>query len=171
MCVSRSVVSDFAVTPWTIYSPLESSVHGILQARILECILISFSRGSSVSSNQTWVSCIADRLFTVCVTRAAHTPQWFSLLHLPCPYIYLAIWSWHFPSQSHSSLLPNPIVATLRLFIPRLLWQKPSQLSPSTFPLSLSRKTGNTTTPGKQVRKKKGETEGSNIGKFSITWK
>ena len=30
---------------------------------------------------------------------------------------------------------------------------------------------GNATAPGKQVRKKKGEREGSNTGKFSITWK
>ena len=29
------------------YSPLGFSVHGILQARILECVVISSSRGSS----------------------------------------------------------------------------------------------------------------------------
>ena len=29
------------------YSPPSSSVHGILQARILECVAIPFSRGSS----------------------------------------------------------------------------------------------------------------------------
>ena len=41
-----------------------SSVHGILQARILECVAISFSRGSSCPRNQTWVSCLAGRFFT-----------------------------------------------------------------------------------------------------------
>ena len=42
----------------------DSSVHGILQARILERVAISFSRGSSQPRNQTWVSCIiADRSF------------------------------------------------------------------------------------------------------------
>ena len=40
------------------------SVHGILQARILEWLAISFSRGSSWFRDQTCVSCIADRLFT-----------------------------------------------------------------------------------------------------------
>ena len=45
-------------------SPPDSSVHGILQARILKWGAISFSRGSSRSSNQTRVSCIADRVFT-----------------------------------------------------------------------------------------------------------
>ena len=35
------------------YSPPDSSVHGILQARILEWIAISFSRGSSRPRDQT----------------------------------------------------------------------------------------------------------------------
>ena len=35
-----------------------SSVHGMSQARILECIAISFSRGSSQPRDQTCVSCI-----------------------------------------------------------------------------------------------------------------
>ena len=41
-----------------------SSVHGILQARILEWFVISFSKGSSQSRNWTWVSCITGRFFT-----------------------------------------------------------------------------------------------------------
>ena len=41
-----------------------SSVHGILQARILEWDAISFSRGSSWHGDQTSVSCIAVRFFT-----------------------------------------------------------------------------------------------------------
>ena len=41
-----------------------SSVHGILQVKILEWVAISFSRGSSRPTNQTQVSCIAGRLFT-----------------------------------------------------------------------------------------------------------
>ena len=41
------------------WSPPGSSVHGILQARILEWVTISFSRGSSRPRNQTEVSCIA----------------------------------------------------------------------------------------------------------------
>ena len=45
-------------------SPPGSSVRGILQARILEWIAISFSRGSSQPGNRTWVSRIAGRFFT-----------------------------------------------------------------------------------------------------------
>ena len=41
-----------------------SSVHGILQAGILEWVATSFSRGSSQPRNQTPVSCIAGRFFT-----------------------------------------------------------------------------------------------------------
>ena len=40
-----------------------SSDHGIPQARILEWIAISFSRGSSQPRDWTHLSCIADRLF------------------------------------------------------------------------------------------------------------
>ena len=46
-----------------------SSVHGILQARILEWSAISFSRGSFWPRDWTWVSCIAGRFFTNWATR------------------------------------------------------------------------------------------------------
>ena len=48
-----------------------SSIHGIFQARVLEWIAISFSRGSSQPRNRTWVSRIAGRRFTVRATREA----------------------------------------------------------------------------------------------------
>ena len=49
-------------------SPPDSSVPGILQARILEWVAISFSRGSSRARNWTPVSCIAERCFTSLTT-------------------------------------------------------------------------------------------------------
>ena len=48
-----------------------SSAHGILWARILEWITIPFSRGSSRPRNQTWVSHIAGRFFTIWAPREA----------------------------------------------------------------------------------------------------
>ena len=45
-------------------SPPGSSVHGIPQARILEWVAISFSRGSPQPRDQTHQSCIAGRFFT-----------------------------------------------------------------------------------------------------------
>ena len=49
-----------------------SSVHGIFQARILEQVAISFSRGSSWPRNWTQVFCIAGRFFTSRATGEAH---------------------------------------------------------------------------------------------------
>ena len=50
-----------------------SSVHGILQARILEWIAISFSRGSSQPRDQTLVSCSGGHSLYHCATREAPT--------------------------------------------------------------------------------------------------
>ena len=52
-------------------SPPGSSVHGILQAKILEWVAIPFSRGSSQPRDRTWVSCITVRFFTLWDTREA----------------------------------------------------------------------------------------------------
>ena len=53
------------------YSPPGSSVHGILQARILEGAAISFSRGSSQPRDQTQVFHIAGGFLAVWATREA----------------------------------------------------------------------------------------------------
>ena len=46
-------------------SPPGFSVHGILQARILEWIAIPFSRGTSQPRDWTLVSCLTGRFFTI----------------------------------------------------------------------------------------------------------
>ena len=56
-------------------SPPGSSVHGILQARILEWVIIPFSSGSSQLRDQIQVSCIAGRFFTFWVTREASVSE------------------------------------------------------------------------------------------------
>ena len=55
----------------TLYNPMDSTVRGIHQARILERIAFPFSRGSSQPRDQTLVSHIAGRFFTSWVTREA----------------------------------------------------------------------------------------------------
>ena len=50
---------------------MDHTVHGILQARILEWVAFPFSRGSSQPRDQTQVSHIAGRCFTIWVTREA----------------------------------------------------------------------------------------------------
>ena len=52
-------------------SPSGSFVHVIFQASILDQVAIPFSRGSSWPRDQIQVSCIADRFFTIWVTREA----------------------------------------------------------------------------------------------------
>ena len=52
-------------------SPPGSCVHGILQARILEWVAISYSRGSSGPSDWTRVSLIVTKFFTMWATREA----------------------------------------------------------------------------------------------------
>ena len=54
--VSRSIVSD-SYDCKDCRSP-GSSVHGVLQDRILEWVAVPFSRGSSQLRDQTQVSCI-----------------------------------------------------------------------------------------------------------------
>ena len=53
-----------------------SFVHGIFQARVLKWVAISFSRGSSWPRDQTWVSHIAGRCFTIWATREALSICW-----------------------------------------------------------------------------------------------
>ena len=67
---SRSVVSD-SLWPRELYNPPGSSVHGILQIRILEWAAISSSRRSSWPKDQTLVSSIVGRFFTIWATREA----------------------------------------------------------------------------------------------------
>ena len=49
-------------------SPPDSSVHGILQARLLKWVATSSSRGSSWSRDQTQVSSIANKFFSIWTT-------------------------------------------------------------------------------------------------------
>ena len=60
-CVSCSVMSDSLRLHGL--SPPGSSVHGILQARILEWVAMPFSRGSSQPRDRTQVSCVVGGFF------------------------------------------------------------------------------------------------------------
>ena len=76
-------------------NPPHSSIHGILQARILEWVAISFSRGSSQPRRRTQVYCIAGRCFNL----------WAS----PLPW-HVPICSWH----DYAYAVPIPPVWRLR---------------------------------------------------------
>ena len=76
-------------------SPPGSSVHGILQARILEWVAISFSRGSSWPRDGTGSPGLEGGFFTVWATREAllhiHKYKIFLLIRYSpwCVYIYI----------------------------------------------------------------------------------
>ena len=64
---AKSIQSCLTICKPVDYNQSDPSVHGILQARILEWVAISSSRGSSQPRNWTrisCVSCIAGRFFT-----------------------------------------------------------------------------------------------------------
>ena len=68
-CVSCSIMSD-SLGLMDCSSP-GSSVHGILQERIVEWVAVSFSRGSSQPRDWTQVSYTTGRFFTIWATREA----------------------------------------------------------------------------------------------------
>ena len=75
MCILKKV-SVPQLCP-TLCNPMDcslpgSSVHGILQAGILEWIAMPSSRESSQPKDWTWVSCIAGRLFTILSHQGRH---------------------------------------------------------------------------------------------------
>ena len=52
----------------TLCNPMDYTVRGIIQARILEWVTFPFSRGSSQPRDRTQVSCIAGGFFTIWAT-------------------------------------------------------------------------------------------------------
>ena len=65
----------------TLFDPMNCSlpgsfVHGILQARILECVTISISRGSSWSRDRIRVFCIGRQILSQWTTREALCMLW-----------------------------------------------------------------------------------------------
>ena len=75
MCECSIAQSCLALCDPMDYGPPSSSVHGIFQARILEWVAISYSRGSSRLRDQTSVSCIScvgRWILYHCATQEAH---------------------------------------------------------------------------------------------------
>ena len=109
--------SEVAQSCPTLCDPMDcslsgSSVHGIFQARVLEWIAISFSRGSFQPRGWTQISCIAGRRFTIWATR-----EWHNAASLPPKKssFHLSPYNWSplpfcsspnpFPSGKHYSVL------------------------------------------------------------------
>ena len=88
ICLCVYIYMDVCVCVWkkkwkscmTLCNPMDYTVHGILQARILEWVAIPFSRGSSQPKDRTQVSHIAGKFFTSWATREAQ--EFWSTLSL-----------------------------------------------------------------------------------------
>ena len=88
--------SEVAQSCPTLWDPMDcnlpgSSIHGIFQARVLEWVAISFSRGSSRPRDLSRVSHIAGRCFTIWATRVSEAfyvrwiwEQWHKNMWLCC---------------------------------------------------------------------------------------
>ena len=63
VCLMSLSCARLFAAPWTAARQAPLSL-GILQARILEWVAISFSKGSSQPRNRTLLSCVAGRFFT-----------------------------------------------------------------------------------------------------------
>ena len=73
----------------TLCVPMDYTVHGILQARILQWVAFPFSRGSSQPRDPTQVSHIANRFFTSWpikefLSKTEKNHSWFSLKYGDC---------------------------------------------------------------------------------------
>ena len=73
----------------TLCDPMDYTVHGILQARILKWVVFPFSKGSSQPRDWTQVSHIAGKFFTCWATRQAQE-YWSG---------YLSFRQWIFPTH------------------------------------------------------------------------
>ena len=74
--ISTSCCESISCSAVSVYNPMDCSppgfsVHGTLQARILECVARSFSRGAFWPRGWTQVSCVVGRFFTISATRDA----------------------------------------------------------------------------------------------------
>ena len=110
--------SEVAQSCPTLCDPVDcslpgSSLHGILQARVLEWGAIAFSRGSSWPRDWTRVSCIPGRCFNLWATREGQ----FTLRHLPVlalSWLPIVI-TWRLQVIRFPSHLPNVVTETLFL--------------------------------------------------------
>ena len=71
ICLSLTKSKWKSLSRVWLFDPMDSTVHGMLQTRILQWVAFPFSRGPSQPRDQTQVSRTAGRLFTSWATREA----------------------------------------------------------------------------------------------------
>ena len=127
----KCVKCEVAQSCPTLWDPMEcslpgSSFHWILQAKVLEWVAISFSRGSSRPRDRTQVSSIPGRCFNLWATRE----QGWSHLNLlsPRPMFFTTVLDYLPPCSRVHPFLVVSTVAVLTLFQdPNMLVQGSTQ--------------------------------------------
>ena len=130
MLLQMALFCSFAKSCPTLSTPPGFSVHGILQARILEWISMPFSRESSQPRDGIQVSCIAGRFFAVWATREAiyrcvcihththtHTHTHIHTLYMflytytvyVCVYICMCICIYIYTVEYYSAMTPDSL--------------------------------------------------------------
>ena len=142
ICFQMPVKVKIAQSCPTLCYPMDCTVHGIFQARILEWVAIPFSRGSSQPRDQTQISRTAGRFFTSWATREALSLSFATLNSLAASCVVvrgsasmMALswllasngWSLHSSSWRLSSPLQNSLnhhctVLSLAVPGPNALW-------------------------------------------------
>ena len=89
---------------------MDYTVHGILQARMLEWVAIPFSRASSEPRDQTQVSRIAGKFFTVWATREALLQNWFDTIHVVLKSVFLLLFLQCTMNISSMNVGENPLL-------------------------------------------------------------
>ena len=92
-------------------SPPGSSVHGILQARILEWVAIPFSRGFSWPRDQTHISCLGRQILYHRATWEA-TYLVMQFRH-SLPILWPSHWKWWFLRSFSATIWYNPVSKTV----------------------------------------------------------
>ena len=82
--------------------PPGSSVHGILLARILEWVAISYPRGSSQPRDRTCVSCISSNPWPHLIVQFENVVLFPNLIICPCPRLFIAKGSMPVPDTACS---------------------------------------------------------------------
>ena len=99
----------------------DSYVHGILQARILERVVIPLCRGNSQTRDQTQVSHIVGRFFTIWASREAISDTIFVFLWLTSLSVIISR-SIHVVANGIISFFSNVWVIFHCIYMPRLLY-------------------------------------------------
>ena len=93
LLASVTTNSEVAQSCLTLCNPMDcslpgSSVHGIFQARVLEWVAISFSKGSFLPRDRTQVSCIVGRHF-YCLSHQGNHSYHLYYIHIYITRLYL----------------------------------------------------------------------------------